>query len=237
MSNLKISPITIEQAKNLRAGYNITLKYDGTLMYYRDNKLISERGIVRNDRYKHILELLPKDVELIGEMYIPDVNYKHGNIFLTNSKKYWSEANFCIFELVNNKFLSERIKQLKEIIKNINSPKIHYPQEFSTIDEGWKFVTSSNSEGLVIRNAYGWYKSKLLKEAKIRIVKHEQGETKGTFILENGSRISGTSIGFVNKFEEIISKGNVAIAEIEYAFKTENGHYFQPRLRQIVEME
>ena len=31
--------------------------------------------------------------------------------------------------------------------------------------------------------------------------------------------------------------GKKAIAEIEFAFKTKEGHYFQPRLRRILEIE
>jgi hypothetical protein len=108
---------------------------------------------------------------------------------------------------------------------------------FSTFREGWNFVIKNKSEGLVLRNNSDWFKIKLLKEVKMEIVNHEPNKVKGTFILKNGSHISGTSVGFIEQYKNIIKKKQTPIAEIEYPFLTSEGRYFQPRLRRIFSKE
>ena len=108
--------------------------------------------------------------------------------------------------------------------------------KFPDFKSGWDYCLNNKSEGLVIRNESSWLKCKLLNEEKIEIVAHEVGKDKGTFILDNGSRVSGTSIQYVEQYVGIKERGNKAIAEIEYPFLTSEGKMFQPRLRQIVEV-
>ena len=73
-----------------------------------------------------------------------------------------------------------------------------------------------------------------MKEAKVEIKEHEKGSQKGTFILVDNNRISGTSETFVETFNNLKEQGRKPIAEIEYQYLTESGCYFQPRLRRVV---
>jgi hypothetical protein len=71
MSSLNITDLKPEQAQ--KRDFNncdITLKRDGTLIYFKDNKLLSPR-CERSERFKHILNILKeKNVpNLFGEMY------------------------------------------------------------------------------------------------------------------------------------------------------------------------
>ena len=212
MGHLNIKNIKVEEAKQLNGQFDITLKRDGTLLFWKNNKLISPRDIDRTDRFKHIADILQKSKfpDCMGEMYIDG-----GNVFSVSSKKNWSKAKFM--PIYANGDLTIQIQQ-------INSEFITDMIRFDTIKQGWNYVVKNDLEGLVLRNSNNWYKVKLLQEAKIKIVEWEEGSEKGTFILENDNRISGTSKGFVNQFFEITSKKNDAYAEIEFCFITDAGH-------------
>jgi len=223
MGHLNIKNVKIEQAKKLYGDFDITLKRDGTLLFWKDKRLISPRDIDRTDRFSHIADILQQAEfpDCMGEMYI-----EGGNVFDITSKKNWGLAKFM--PIYANRDLANKIKQL-------NSEYITDMIRFKTIAQGWDYVVNNNLEGLVLRNDTDWYKVKLLQEAKIKIVDWEKGSEKGTFILENDNRISGTSMQFVLQYLDIKKRGNIAIAGIEYPFITKNGSFFQPRLRKIVE--
>ena len=84
-----------------------------------------------------------------------------------------------------------------------------------------------------MRNEREWLKVKILKEAKVEIREHEPSKEKGTFILADNNRVSGTSKDFVRQFHEIKAQGKIPMIEIEYCFLTDEGKYFQPRCRRI----
>jgi len=239
MGDLNITSISKEQAEHLNSNeYDISLKLDGTLIYYINGELISPR-CNRSDRFKHILKIL-KEADMpncVGEMFVDE---KGSCVFDVSRKENWAKCKFMIFDLLepyNKMYYFERLQILNDRVEKLNNPFIYPMIKFKTFDEGWKFVVDNNCEGLVVRNNTNWFKCKLLKEEKIEIVAHEVGRDKGTFILKNGSRISGTSIQFVSQYLAIQQKGKKAIAEIEFCFYTDEGKMFQPRLRQIVEVE
>ena len=235
MGDLNITPITKDEAEKLN-GYDISLKLDGTLIYYINGRLLSPR-CERSDRFSHILKIL-KDNNMpncVGEMFIDIPN---ANVFDVSRSENWARAKFMIFDLMNSdREYKDRQNLLDFIIKQINNPFIIGQMKFNSFQEGWTYCLNNNSEGLVLRNENKWFKCKILKEDKIEIIEHEKGKDKGTFILKNGSRISGTSLQFVIQYTGIKNRGKKAIAEIEYPFMTKEGRYFQPRLRQIVEVE
>lgn len=237
MSDLPLKEIKIEQALKLDSSkYDITLKVDGTLMCYIDGNLISPRGINRNDRFGHIKKILDdaKFPNCMGEMHIPN-----GNVFSISSSENWGSGKFMPFDLMDNKIpYKDRIDIIKTKVAELNNESIVPLMIFPTIEEGWKFVQEANGEGLVIRNSSEWYKCKILREFKIPIKKWEPGSDKGTFVLQQlgpiaESRISGTSVGFVQQFLDIQKQGGVAMAEVEAPFVTESGKLFQPRLRRV----
>jgi hypothetical protein len=232
MSDLNIKEIKIEEAKFRNFNdFEISLKRDGTLIYFVDKFLLSSRKVNRSDRFKQILEILEKSdfPNCYGEMYI-----EGGKVFDVSSKKNWGNVKFMPIDLFNSTLkYSERQKIITEKIKETNNELITEKIRFSNIDEGWNYVLKNNEEGLILKNDYEWYKIKVLCEAKIKIKEWERGEDKGTFILENGNRISGTSKGYVEIFLQALKENKEAIAEIEYPYLTEEGHYFQPRLRRI----
>jgi ATP-dependent DNA ligase len=144
---------------------------------------------------------------------------------------------FDLLDYSQNYSYSQRVVLLNSLVVAVENPFIVPVKRFNSFKEGWEFVEANNSEGLCLRNNNNWFKCKILKEEKIEIVAHEVGKDKGTFILKNGSRISGTSSQFVIQYTGIKNRGQRAIAEIEFPFITKEGKYFQPRLRQITESE
>jgi hypothetical protein len=235
MSDLPIKSILKEEALQLKEELDITLKLDGTLVKYINGKLMSPR-CERTERYQHITDILIKNnfPNCIGEMFIDKPG---SNVFDISKKENWSKAKFMPFDLLDTSLpYLERAKILDNKIVEVNNPSIFRMIRFSTFKEGWDYVVKNKSEGLVLRNNISWYKCKLLQEVKIEIVKHIPNKVKGTFVLKNGSHISGTSVGFVNQFLEAKKKGLTPIAEIEFPFLTSDGRYFQPRLRQITEV-
>lgn len=236
MSNLLIKELSIFQARDLDSSrFFISLKRDGTLMYFKDNNLISARGINRNNRFFHILKILRehKFFNCYGEMYV-----EGGNVFSVTSREGWNKAKFMPIDVLDfNLNYKERQILLREKIKEINSPFITQQILFEDVDVGWKYVLDNKQEGLILRNDREFYKIKVLQEAKVKIKSHEQGKDKGTFILENGNRISGTSMEFVLTYLKAKEQNKEVFAEIEFSFITKDNHYFQPRLRRIFEKE
>ena len=231
MSNLNITELKPEQAqKRDLSNFDITLKRDGTLIYFKDNKLLSPR-CERSERFKHILNILKEKgvPNCYGEMYI-----EGGNVFSISSSENWKKAKFMPID-IEDKNLSYAKRQvlLSLFLKKMNSEFITPLIKFSNFDEGWDYVKENNSEGLVLRNENKWFKVKILKEAKVEIREHEPSKEKGTFILVDNNRVSGTSKGFVRQFHEIKAQGKIPIMELEYAFLTDEGKYFQPRCRRI----
>jgi len=234
MSNLNIQDLKPELAvKRDFSNSQISLKRDGTLIYFKEGKLFSPR-CERSERFAHILNILKqKDMpELYGEMYI-----EGGNVFDVSSSENWKSCCFMPIDLEDKKLnYSERQVLLNQLVKEISNPFITPLVKFKDFKSGWDYVKKTNGEGLVIRNEREWIKVKALQNTKIEIVSHETGKDKGCFILSNGNRVSGTSKELVRQFNEIKKRGNKAIAEISYPFITPTGHYFQPRLTNLCEV-
>jgi len=231
MSHLKITELKPEQAqKRDFSDMDITLKRDGTLIYFKNGELESPR-CNRSERFKHILNIL-KEKEMpdcYGEIYI-----EKGNVFDVSRSENWNKAKFMPIDLEDNQLdYSERQVLLKKLVEEISNESITKLLKFKDFDEGWDYVKESNGEGLVIRNNRNWFKVKILQEAKVEIKQHIPSKEKGTFILIDDNKVSGTSKEFVRTFWEIKAQGKKPIAEIEYQFLTKNGSYFQPRLRRI----
>lgn len=231
MSNLNITELKPQQAqKRDFSNFDISLKRDGTLIYFKEGRLFSPR-CERSERFKHILNILKEKgmPNCYGEMFI-----EGGNVFDISSRENWKKALFMIID-INDESLSYAKRQilLQQFIKEMNSEFITPLVKFKDFESGWNYVKETNGEGLVLRNENNWFKVKALQEVKIEIKEHEPSKEKGTFVLKNGNRVSGTSRDFVRKFHEIKAQGKIPIAEIEYPFLTENGAYFQGRLRRI----
>lgn len=236
MGELPIVTIEKEQAEHLDSfDYQVSLKIDGSLIYFKNNKLFSPR-CDRSDRYKHILDILIKNnmPSCIGEVFL-NLN---SNVFDVSRSENWKNLKICIFDLLDsNLSLEERQKKIDEKVKEINSEFVISPIRFNDFKTGWEYVLANNSEGVCIRNNTNWYKCKLLQNTKMEIVRHEVGKDKGTFILANGNRLSGTSTTIVLQYLDIKKRGKKAIAEISYPFITKEGHFFQPRLTNMIEVE
>lgn len=235
MGTLNIKEMKQEQAQHLtKNDYDITLKLDGTLIYFKDGKLFSPR-CDRGDRFKHIFKILTDNnfPNCIGEMFIDE---KGSCVFDVSRSENWTKAVFMPFDLIDDRLTYEQRQQKLSIEVNyLNNPFIKPLTKFNTFKEGWDYVVKNKSEGLVLRNSNKWFKVKILKEVKIEIKEHQIGKNKGCFILINDNKVSGTSEELVKQYLEIKKRGNKAIGEVEFAFLTDDGKYFQPRLRLIRE--
>jgi len=218
----------------------IELKIDGTRIRYTGDSIISDRDVNRNTRYHHVLEELKQmPWKVRGEMAIPG-----GNILQLNKKENWHKAKYHIFDIyeyegqnVSHLKPSESRKLITHILSNADFKHITTPKKFDSFQEGWDFVTTNDAEGLVLKSIQGYCsKVKYLKEAKLPIICHESGKSKGAFWVMAGnvkSKVSATSMAFVEAYNLLEKKGIQAYAEIEYAFLTANGTPFQPRLRRV----
>lgn len=229
MEKLEFKELKVDEAM-LKGFKHISLKRDGTQLYFVDGELISNRDCYRNNRFPHIVKLLKKfDINnVIGEMYI-----EKGNIFDITSKINWGNARYMFFDIVSNQSLEQKQALIAELVDKINNPSITKPMLFISVKEGWEYVTKNNGEGLILKNGDSRYKVKKLNEAKVKIIGLETGLQKGAFLLENGGKVSATSRDFVEKYNRL-SNGNEILAEIEYPFKTKDGKFFQPRLRDLI---
>lgn len=218
----------------------IELKVDGSRHTFDGVTLSSDRKINRNDRYAHIVEELKTlDVYVRGEVAIPN-----SNVLRLNKRESWPHAKFFIFDLYSFKGqdvthlpVSARRKLTDLLLTEHSLNHITAPQQFSSVVEGWKFVKENDAEGLVLKldNGFVW-KSKYLKEEKLKIVGHETGKTKGSFIIERDGvlgKVSGTSDMFLRAYQALVEQDEQPYAEIEYSFLTEEGKPYQPRLRRL----
>ena len=140
---------------------------------------------------------------------------------------------------------------MKDNVKRIDSPHVQFIQQFSSISNGWDFVTSNNLEGLVIKSrdtryefedignllnvehrVREWFKIKNLKEGRERVIGYERGSVKGALLLENGGKVSALVNGVGQLYE--MNKELGVFAEFMYLFKTPKGIAFQGRLKRLV---
>jgi len=221
------------------------VKVDGTRMSFDGQDIASDRGIIRNDRFPHIVKALRKlNWKVRGEIALP-----HGNVLQINKKENWSKALFYTFDMFEHNGHDLRSLQpdetrdrINHALKGLASPIIGMPRSFDDFGDAWNFAKTQKAkgnyvEGVVIKPYNGNpYKIKLLTEKKCRIVGFEAGAVKGAFLIDVDGvvgKVSGTSATYVQKYHDMLAKGLMPYAEIEYQFLTDNGIPFQPRLRQL----
>lgn len=221
----------------------IESKIDGTRMTWRGLDLISDRGIIRTNRFPHIVkELLALPWQVRGEVAIP-----MGNVLSVSKKENWSKARFYIFDL--NEWKSsdcssadpfDNRKHLEYIFLWKNFTNLRMPFKFSSVKDGLVWAKKHDIEGLVLKSKNNGYKWKNYKEAKVAIVGHEVGKLHGTFLIDFKGvvgRVSATSMEHYDKYNSFLAGNKSPYAEIEYLFSTPQGLPFQPRLRRVDTIE
>ena len=239
MPNFK--EITYEEAKHLNNGsYLMESKIDGCCMSWKNTsqQLVSERGCVRNDRFPQIvkdLKALNKDVQ--GEVAIP-----FGNVLDLNSQSY-HKADFYVFDplAIDDDPETKRRELVRILRSNKGLTHLKIPFRWKNFEKAWRWVKKHEVEGLVFKSLLGStdYKLKDWKEAKLKIVGHIAGKQKGSFQILNAngsvSGISATSVGYVDRYKQLIIAGKEPWIELEYLFLTCDGKPFQPRIRRLDE--
>ena len=240
-----VAELTLDQISHRRFDL-IEQKIDGSRHTYQNGKIVSDRGIDRSkDRFPHIVKQLAElDIHCRGEVAIPD-----GNVLQLNASLNWHRAKFYIFDLYSVKGLDfskagvlQQRKALEAIVAhNPHLSNVLIPPKFASFGEGWDHIKANALEGIILKNDNGSiFKIKHMKELKAPIVGYEPGSTKGAFIVDwNGvqCRVSGTSADYVQRAHNMIARGEKPYLEIEYLFRTEDGHPFQPRIRRIGTLE
>jgi hypothetical protein len=238
MTEIKIG-IAIAQSYPL-----VELKIDGARHTWDGNGLFSDRNIDRSlDRFPHIAEeLRTVNWKVRGEVAIPG-----GNVLQLNKKENWHKAKFYIFDLYElygedctGLTITEKRRKLEGLMHEgniLNLKHVTIPPKFESVSEGWEYVEANEAEGLVVKNQQGvCWKVKKLREDKLLITGFVPGKTKGAFTIQCGDvtgKVSGTSTGFVDAYRYLKDEGKEVYAEIEYAFLTDYGTPFQPRLRRV----
>ncbi len=220
-------------------------KIDGARHEWDGTNIISDRGIVRNDRYPHLVkELLTLGIKGRGEVAIP-----FSNVLVLNAKENWHKARFYLFDMYehngqdtrNANALENRHLIEKALGNNSRNPQFQHlriPFKFKDFQTGWDYVLKHDLEGLVMKDISSsrQYKIKYRKEEKLPIVGFVPGSVKGCFQIERKGVVGGLSalsVAFVQQYNDLLAKGLQPYAEIEYLFLTENGIPFQPRLRRL----
>lgn len=252
---LKPSDMPIGQAQRVLKGnrYSYELKYDGFRVLWSGGLLKSEREITQNHKFPHIVEALKgTDVVLDGEICLNEKT----TVFDINRKVNWKNAIYIIFDILewNGQDLRplplcQRQEKLAEFLKVQKSKSLLSPRRYGSLEIGWEEVVGQQLEGLIVKDlnsiytplplfkgvrTKSWFKVKNWKETELEVLDHEEGNVKGTFILEGGLRLSGTSVGFVSQFKTAKSLGKRVFAEISYLRETSDGKLFQPILKRLV---
>lgn len=243
-----LKEISVADAQKIKNGHIVEHKVDGTCMNWDGENLVSERGIVRNDRFPHIVQELSQfNWKLQGEIAVPG-----GHIHHINKKENWIKGRFYAFnilEIDGEDWENATPIEVREKMDNFFDRKNHSfnnlrtVKRFKSFAEGWDFIEKTNkkgyAEGLVMKPEQGGkgFKIKKLHEIKLPIIGHETGLVKGAFLIlcENGEvgKVSAASVGFVSEYEQLLKQNLKPYAEIEYMFLTDTGKPFQPRLRRI----
>jgi ATP-dependent DNA ligase len=248
---IKAKELKIEDVLDLEGkDYSIQLKVDGTRQYWDKDKFLSERGIDNTTKFKHISDVLKNHkVVLDGELAL---GFNH-TVFDITKKENWNKATYWIFDLIEldgfdfrGVCLENRLKQLKYFVESLDCLYIKMIPTFPEVDVAWDYVLKNNLEGIVIKKLNEKYpdvdyftevrtdiKVKYKKEGKEKIVGFEQGNVKGAFVLENGSKISSLSseVGLV----WLGMRNKDIYCEFEYLTKTPDGKFFQPILKRLVD--
>jgi len=252
---LKAFEITPEQAQYLNPEvFTFEKKYDGMRSFWTGKKIISDRGIDNTDKFRHIGNVLNSfsDTFLDGEIYV-----KGGCVHDINQKTNWKNAIMVVFDIlkkdgknITSYPLRERRIALAEFNKEKRDDKIvEMPMVFQSFKQGWEYIKQRDLEGIMVKNLNStyhhdlndilkvfrvntWKKCKNWREAVMEIIGHNQGSVKGSFTLINGSKISANSKKIVEEYYQMKDKGRV-FAEFMYLYKTNQGRFFQPRLKRI----
>ena len=227
-------------------------KYDGSRHIFAMGSLYSTREVLKDGHFPHIIRELSKimgEVILDGEVYI-----EGGTVLDLSKKENWGKAKFCVFDILNDgendltgSPFSFRRKVLKKLfeVSGFNEDVVHLPVSFEDYNFAWEQVERNGWEGLMAKDLNGfYYRGKRTKDwgkikrrlcIDVEIVGHENGSTKGTFIIRMPSgveaRLSGTSEAIVKYWYENKPKK----CEISYMFLTGSGKPFQPVFNKFVE--
>ena len=240
----KPKQLTVAEAQRLNTDIN-ELKIDGFSSEWEGNDLISSaRGIVRTDRFGHIVSDLKNiDALVEGEVAIPG-----GNVTQVSASVNWPKAKMYIYRVLEYKgkdVSGYDPSQMRRVIDEILRPRFDHlrsPMFFESFKKGWDFVCRTRdkgyyAEGIVLKDAFGKeFKVKYMIEEKLEITGHEGGSVKGSFIVDrNGipNKVSALSVGHIADWQKLVQAGLTPYMEVEYLFLTEAGKMFQPRLRAI----
>jgi hypothetical protein len=221
------------------------VKIDGTRMSFDGQDIKSDRDIIRNDRFPHVVKALRKlNWKVRGEIALP-----HGNVLQINKRDNWANARFYLFDLFEHNGVdlhhadpNEIRNRIEAINKHLGGGTIVIPRQFDDFGDGWDYVQRQRKkgnyvEGVVLKPHLGSpFKIKYLVEEKLRVIGHEAGSLKGAFLLDRKGvtgKVSANSVDMVKKYKAMIAKGLDPYVEIEYQFLTDDGKPFQPRLRQL----
>lgn len=220
------------------------LKMDGNRTFWERDRLLSARFIDCNNKFRHIYkELNGLNAILDGEIAI-----ENKGVLDLNCKENWKDAKYYVFDILEIDCLDlrtynlvERQKELKKAIEGLENVK--FIKQFNSFDEGWNYVKQNNLEGLIAKDkrtcylgniyldtrTWAWVKIKNWKEERLRIIGIEEGETKGSFILENGTKVSALKPSIA----KLYNPNDILEAEITYITKTKNGKLFQPTMKRL----
>lgn len=234
----KINPVTLGNVL-------VEAKIDGARHVWDGTNIVSERGIIRNDRFPHIIqELQGLGIKGRGEIAVP-----FGNVLTLNASVNWHKARFYLFDMhefngqdTRTANVLENRKLIEQAIgydtRNPRFKNLRVPFRFKDFQAGWNNVLKHNLEGLVLKDlgSTKQYKVKYRKEAKVPVVGFEPGSVKGCFRIDFKGAIGGLSAlsaAFIQQYNDMLAKGEQPHAEIEYLFLTDGGIPFQPRLRRL----
>lgn len=237
--------------RNIPNGWIVEQKFDGTRCLLINNKLIGRR---KNDYTKKFPELQTNFNGILdGEIVIfkngkPDFNSIQFRTHTTDTAtiQFYSKefpATFIVFDILKKDGINLTQMPLKErrklIPKTFDNPRIINITNLPI--PSWDEIITNDLEGLMIKNpdsqyvfgrSKNWLKIKNRKETTLKFNKYKINPAGITLENEQGIRIQVA--GEQSKtIRDIINNKGIIDIEIEYAYITKEGKYFQPTFKRI----
>lgn len=252
---MKATNLEPSEAGRLGSAYQFEAKLDGFRCLYDGRSMLSERAIAQDHKFPHISRVLNgRGVVLDGECCLMG-----GTIHDINKSENWPRAVYVVFDMLSRggedltaKPLSERQEILKAWIAELGSPFVVFVPKFATFEEGWAWVEATSAEGLIAKHKSSAYAQtpELLKEVRSKLwwkVKHKK---EAEFVMSRweNHQDGGDGLTFTDGFHRFSVRGeNATLArqllalhgkvkvEVQYLYKTADGHLFQPVIKRVVE--
>lgn len=144
--------------------YWVSEKLDGVRGYWNGKQLLSKQGKIIATPYWFTKNWPQQPLD--GELWIARNRFEETlscTMQITTKNKCWQAIKFMIFDLPKSKkAFSQRIEQMKNIVKQTDNPYINMIEQFkltsiTELEMRLNKVVAANGEGLMLHKSDGYY--------------------------------------------------------------------------------